>query len=179
MNHRAPTSPHPRRRGTTLIDLLMTVAVIGIVVVAIAPTLAPEDPVRLVAAGTLLVSDIEYAQSATLAQPADPTVIRFDDKGAGYWLARASDPDEPILRPGDDEEYRVTFGVGDAETLVGVSIDATQIPDLTITFDAFGRLTTLQNQTLDILNETGTMTITVTATTGSVRLTAAPPAPAK
>jgi len=169
----APTHP-PRRRGTTLIDLLMTVAVIGIVVVAIAPTLSPSDPVRLVAAGTLLVSDIEYAQSATLANPSDPTVVRFDDKGAGYWLALASDPDQPIPRPGDGAEYRIYFGVGAAETLPGVSLDASSIPDLTLTFDAFGRLNTLQNQTLSVINETGTMTVTITATTGAVRLSSQP-----
>lgn len=172
--------PSKSRRAATLIDLMMAIAVIGIVVVAIAPTLSPEDPVRLIAAGTLLVSDIEYAQSATLADPADPTVVRFDDQGAGYWLAHASNPDQPILRPNSSSlEYRVTFGVGIAQTLVGVTADASSLPAQTITFDAFGRLTTLQNQSVTLSNDHGSVDIDITATTGSVHLSSEAPLPPK
>lgn len=163
----------------TLIDLLMTITVIGIVIAAIAPTLAPQNPVRLIAAGALVVSDIEYAQSATLANPADPTVVRFDTKGLGYWLALESDPDQPIMRPGTTDEYRITFGEGLAASLDGISVDAASIPDFTVTFDAFGRLSTPGNQSVIVYTGDTCVIIEITDTTGSVRLSGEQPLPAK
>lgn len=160
-----------RRRGFTLIDLLITCAVIGIVLVAVVPSLNNDDALRIVAAGNVLTADLEYAQSATLVNPADPTVVRFHEKGAGYWLAPASAPDTPIKRPGSDEDYLVEFGEGGASVLIGVTADASGVPDFTIVFDGFGRLASPSDAVVRLTNVTGSMDVTVRASTGSVFLT--------
>lgn len=155
-------------RGFTLIDLMMTIAVIAILAVALMPAMSPEAPLRLVAAGTMLSSDIEYAQSATLAAPSDPTVVRFDPDANRYYLALASTPDVPITRPSGGEPYDVILGEGIAADLAGVSIAITDATDDTVIFDAFGRLGQLDDVTITLTNGAGDLTIVVRATTGSV-----------
>ena len=53
-----------------------------------------------------------------------------------------------------------------------------QIPNQTIAFDAFGRLPTLQNQSVTLFSDQGSIAIQITAATGSVRLGAEGPPPA-
>lgn len=156
------------RRGFTLIDLLITCAVIAIVLVAVVPGMSNDDSLRIIAAGNVLTADLEYAQSATLASPSDPTVVRIDEKGTGYWLALASEPDTPIKRPGSDEDYSITFGVGGADVLTGITLQAVDMVSPTIIFDGFGRLADPTDAVLRLTNSTGSIDVTVRASTGSV-----------
>ena len=157
-----------RRRGVLLIDLAITLAIIGIVIVAVIPTVRPEEHVKLIAASSILASDLEYAQSATLATPGDPTIMRFEPANARYWLALQSEPDTPIDRPNSDEPYEVIYGEGDADDLWGLSIALTNVTDETIAFDAFGRVTQSTDPGIVLANEAGDILVRVRAGTGSV-----------
>lgn len=156
------------RRGVMLIDLVLAIAVLGIVVLAVIPSANPGESMKLVAASTILTSDIEFAQSETLARPGDPTVIRFDAEGGRYWLALASDPETPILRPNGVDAYEVVYGEGAYNQLWGVTLDVQDIADGMLLFDAMGRLVQSENGVVRVGNGNGELAVVVRATTGSV-----------
>ena len=163
--------PHhlARRRGILLIDLLMAIVVLSIILIAVVPAMRPEEPMRLIAASAVLASDIEYAQSATLAKPADPILIRFDESGTRYWLARESDPETPITRPGHTQgPYEVFLGYEADTSAEGVTLSLDAVPSLTITFDAYGRINADADPSILVNNESGSMRIRIRRTTGSV-----------
>src|SRR5262245_48745623 len=87
-----------RRRGFTLIDLMVTIAVLAVAAAVIIPGVSNNDRLRLMAAANVMTSDIELAQVMTISFPNDPIVVRFDPDNATYWLARPADPDTPISR---------------------------------------------------------------------------------
>lgn len=157
------------RPGLMLVDLLMAIVVLGIILAAVVPTMRPEDQMRLIGASSILASDIEYAQSATLSNPSDPTIVRFDDDQARYWLARESAPDTPIPRPsGTAEPYEVFMGNAADTVARGVSIDASQLTDLTIAFNDIGAIDLESDPVVRLTNSTGAIQIRVRAATGSV-----------
>ncbi len=157
---------------------MIAISIVGILFVMLLPSTAPEEHVKLVGAAAGLATDIEYAQSATIARPDAPALIRFDADGGGYHLAVASAPDVPISRPTlveDDDSgvpYQVRFGEGSASQLGGLTIDATSLGDdpRDLVFDAFGRLEHPDNLALPISGIAGTMVVEVRQTTGSVRI---------
>lgn len=155
-------------RGMMLVDLVMALAVLGIVMLAVMPSANPGESMKLVAATTILTADIEYAQSQTLARPADPTILRFDEDGNRYWLALASDPDTPIVRPNGVDPYEVEFGAGAFRQLWGVTVTVQDIPDQIMVFDAMGRLVQSVSAVIRLGNAQGELAVVVRATTGSV-----------
>ncbi|GAB4552714.1 MAG: hypothetical protein Tsb0013_15080 [Phycisphaerales bacterium] len=168
------------RRAILLIDLLVAMAIIGVVLLGVVPMLRSDAPLQLVAGSTMLAADIEYAQSRTLASPSDPTVVAFRDDGTGYWLARLSDPLVPIADP-DGEAWDRVFGDGVAAQLGGCSLTAhnlTRLPDdgpLVIVFDSFGRLEQDDDLAGVLVNSAGEQVIHVRAATGTVSILSALP----
>ena len=156
------------RRGVVMIDVVMMLAVLGIVIVSVIPSARPGESMKLIAVTTVVASDIEFAQSATLARPSDPTIIRFDEDGARYWLALASDPETPILRPNGVDPYLVEFGHGNYRELWGVSLEVQDLTDGTLEFDGMGRLVQSEDGVLRFGNGVGEIAVVVRATTGSV-----------
>lgn len=159
----------PRGRGFTMVELMISVALIAIAAMIALPALRPDDPLKVIGAATMLASDIEYAQSATLASPADPTIVRFTDSQPHYWLALESDPSTPILRS-NGKPYEVHFGQDGAEYLAGLQVQLEDDPGGAITFDAFGRLAQTADARVVIGNTSGGLVVTVKATTGSVSI---------
>ncbi|MBL8746153.1 MAG: hypothetical protein JNK58_07335 [Phycisphaerae bacterium] len=154
-------------RAFTLLDLMLTIAILAIISVVAAPSLRPNDSLKLISAATILAADLEYAQSATLEHPADPTVVRIDAEKKTYWLARASDPESPINRP-DGSPYEVVFGAGANNYLAGIGLSAKELPASAVTFDAFGRLTHPDDAILTITSPSGDLNVRVVSATGSV-----------
>lgn len=158
-----------RERGFTFVELMITVALLAIAAMVALPALRPDDPLKVIGAATMLASDIEFAQSATLASPSDPTIVRFADKQPRYWLALESDPSTPILRP-NGKPYEVHFGADGAQYLAGLQVELEGDPGGDITFDAFGRLSQTQDARVVVGNPTGSLVVTVTSSTGSVSI---------
>ncbi len=152
-----------------LLDLLMAIVVLGIILAAVIPTMRPEEQMRLIGASSILASDIEYAQSATLANPSDPTIVRFDDNGTRYWLALESTPDSPIDRPGySDDLYEVFMGHETDSVAQGVTIDASQLNNSTIAFNTIGAIEAEADPVIQLSNDAGTIQVRVRTATGSV-----------
>lgn len=166
-------SVEPRRamrRGFTLLNVMMTVAVLAIVLAVSLPAFSSANPGKLVGAAYVLMSDLEYAQSRSMVEPDDLTVVRFDAPSTTYWLAAASDTETPILRPGSNDPYLVQFGVGAAEMLGGVSIALTGETPVALEFDEFGRLSTLGDATIDLGEAGHKISLRVSSATGFVEI---------
>lgn len=58
---------YPTRRGLTIIELLITIAILGILAAAIVPQITSDIPERLTAAGQVVVADLDYARSLAVA----------------------------------------------------------------------------------------------------------------
>ena len=159
-----------QRRGFTLIDLMVALAVLALLTVTVMPTSTQEGGMKLVSAATILATDIEYAQSATLANPEDHTAVIFDADGGGYYLALVSDPLVPIARPGGSgDSYAVRFGEGRALTLDGVGVQEGALVE-PIEFDAFGSLMGNEDRTITLFTSLGVMDVNIRQSTGSVSI---------
>lgn len=165
----------PRRRAFTLINLMVSIAVIAAVGGVAVVTLAPDDRARAIGAASVLSSDIEHAQMLSLLTPDDPVVVRFDPDNEGYWLERSSAPNEAILRS-DGSPYAVAFGVGDAATLAGVDLTVAS-EDPFIKFDAFGRLTTTDNAVFQLAMGDESVWLVASSSTGFVSTSLEQPMP--
>jgi len=159
-----------RRRAFSLINMLITVAVMAIVAAAIMPSIASGNQVGVTSAAYLLASDLEYAQSLSLASPEDPAALRVDPAAGAYWIARAASPDEPIMRSNGRDPYRVVLGEGDAAPARGVGIALTGAEDDTVAFDGFGRPTTLEDIAVTLASPDGVRLVRIDADTGAVSI---------
>lgn len=155
------------RRAFTLIEMMIVVLLMAIVAVVVLPNASADGTVRLVSAVNMIVADIEYAQSLSLAEPSDPALVRIDEAAESYWIARASDPATPVNRP-NGEPYVVTYGTDPGVDLLGVTLDLeNEAKD--IQYDEFGRLSTVGERVILVTSAIcGTMRIRVKAETGSV-----------
>lgn len=137
MNSLAQSVHH---RGITLIDMLMTIAILAVVAAVAVPALSGNDQLRIRAAGDILQSDIEFAQTMTIAHPADPVVLLVVPAQGQWYLAHESDTSTPLVRPDTGEPYVVTLGEGRARMATGVGIQTTNMPVNQMTFDPVGGL---------------------------------------
>ncbi|MBN4060356.1 prepilin-type N-terminal cleavage/methylation domain-containing protein [Planctomycetaceae bacterium AH-315-I19] len=156
-----------QRRAFTFVEMMMVVILMAIIAVVVLPNSTADGTVRLVGAVNIVVADIEYAQSLSLAEPGDAALLRFDEILGRYWIALSSDPTTPIARANGDP-YVVTFGAAGGVDLIGIVVDLeNEMNDLQ--YDAFGRLSMLGQRTIRLTSATsGTMRIVITAETGSV-----------
>ena len=125
------------RRGFTLMELMMTITILIVAGALVMPKLSDDTQLRLVAATSILTSDIELAQVMTISYPGDPVVVQFDPENEHYWLAYADDIDTPIPRP-NGRPYLIVFGQDRARSAAGVSLRLTEVTDNTLAFDAQG-----------------------------------------
>lgn len=159
-----------RRCAFTLIDLMMAVAIMALLLVVAIPMLAPTDPVRLIGAATKLSSDIEYAQSVSLADPSDPAMLRVESASSLYFLARRSAPNAPIPHPATGEPYGLVFGTQPGAMFGEVSIEIEGDDEDRVAFDEFGRLAQAEDAWVRLTNESGDLWVRVVAETGSVTI---------
>lgn len=125
------------RRGVTLLEMIVVVAVLAVVATVAMPMLADRSGTRLLAAETLLRDDLEQARHRTVATPDRPVSILFDPDGRGWRLVDAGDR-TPIARI-DGTPWTVRLGEGVAEGLDGVEVARTDDPAASaLRFDATG-----------------------------------------
>ncbi len=158
-----------RNRAFTLVEILITVAIMAVIVAVAVPALSSNDGARLHGALNMVASDIEYAQSVALADPNDPGVFKASADGTSYWVATSSDPDAPVLSEYSNEPRLVVFGTGVAAGFEGVTVTVAQA-DREIQFDGFGRLAEMDDILVTISNGAGVREIFVKSSTGVVEI---------
>lgn len=159
------------RRGIGLIELMIVLAIMAIAAMLVIPSWGTTASVRADAAAHMLLSDIEYAQVHSIANPNDPIGVVLAPDGSGYWLSYQDEPETPIIREDSGDPYRVIFGKGRASFSSGVSASADNVTDGILLFDALGGLT---NPTVDpayrLSCEDAEIHMTVRAGTGFIQI---------
>jgi len=151
---------------------MIVLAIIAVMLGVAVPSLQPDDRIRLVSATNLIASDLEYAQSLSVATPADLAMIRYDPANAAgptYWVSQQSAPETPIIKPYIASPYLVTLGVDAAYEMTGVTFSLIGATDR-ITFDAFGQLTTSVEARVRLTNASGSMDVIVSPSTGFITI---------
>jgi hypothetical protein len=117
----------------------------------------------------MVASDIELAQMMTIANPEEPTVVRFQTGTGEYWLAAATTPDTPIDRAGVPEGYRVVFGQGNAQHVSGVTIVPADLDNDTLTLNAQGGVEDLTAEpTVLLMLDSRWIKLHIAPTTGAI-----------
>lgn len=169
-----------RSRAFTLVNLLVSMAILAVVAGVAVVSLAPDDRARVLGAAEVLASDLEHAQALSLATPDDPVVVRIDVDNEGYWLERASEPDVALLRS-NGSSHIVIFGQGDAAALAGVDVSIIEGAEAgVVAFDAFGRLAALENAVIRLSLRDEEAWLVASSSTGFVDVALdnpSPPAP--
>lgn len=129
-----------RRAGFTLIEMLMCVAILGVAAALVLPAVRGQPGNGVLAAAAILRSDLEYAQVHNITRPDDPVVMRLEEDGNRWWLARADTPDVPMARPDTGEPYEVVLGAGRGLSGTGVSLSVRGLRDDTIEWSPQGGL---------------------------------------
>src|SRR5688572_18314175 len=93
-------SPHACQRAFTLLEMLVTMVIAATVAAIVAPMFSDDSRLRVMAASSIVASDIELAQVMTISRPDKPVVVSFDADGATYWLAYASSPGTALTLAG-------------------------------------------------------------------------------
>ena len=159
----------PRPTAFTLIEMLITLTVMATIAAVVAPMLSDDSRLRVMAASSIICSDIELAQVMTIAHPDQPVVVRFDPDNGCYWLAYAATPDTPLLRADNGESYEVEFGKGRARSAAGVTMTLEQAPNNTIGFAAHGGLTDFTTTPLvKVSKSTRGIQLAIAPNTGSI-----------
>lgn len=159
-------------RAFTLVDLMMTVAVMGLCALVATSSWSPSERTRVISAAQLVAGDLEFARELSVSAPADLAVFRIDPGAAGYWVARTSATEKPVARI-DGEPFAVTFGSGRHALLLGITLvfkgGATTPPTGgMVTFDAFGRLASGVDAEITVSGAGGAATVAISAATGDV-----------
>jgi type IV fimbrial biogenesis protein FimT len=148
-------SPDETRRGFTLVDLTITVLIMGVVAATASPKFAALlTSYTAEAAARRVAADLNYAASAA-AQTSQSVTVTFDVPGDSYGVTGVASPDHP------GSAWAVSFTNGSTNvTLVSVDFAASQ----SVTFNAYGR----PNNPGSIILSSGSdsATIVVDAATG-------------
>lgn len=154
-------------KGFTLLELVLTVAVLGVLTATAVPLLTNSDSFALTNAAKKLESDLQYAQSlaSTTGEAYGFRNIADDDINSNYEVYDV-DTDEAVSSPYDHEPMQEDF----AESFAG-TVFVTDDHD--ITFDETG-MPTIESgdNTITISNEDGseTTTLEIVESTGMIRI---------
>jgi len=159
-----------------MVELMLVVAVLGIIGALALPMFTGTDVTKLKAAARVLASDIDAARAESIAHGEDPRVLVLDDTHHAWHLAAASDPDTPIRHADTGRPYARTLGVGPLRQLDGVRIHAydldtdSQTNDHRLGFGLYGQTDQASDPTITLAAGNNTLTLTIHATTGEVTI---------
>jgi prepilin-type N-terminal cleavage/methylation domain-containing protein len=166
------TSPAGGRRygsAFTLIELMIVLVILAIVAAVVLPMTGTTAATQLIGAGRLLVADIQYAQHESITHPDDPCLLKVDQPGNRYWIAKVSAADTPIADPASKGQFLVAFGSGRASALAGVTMRSYSLGgDTELRFDGFGQPDQTTTATIVLTCGGATLTVSVDPISGEV-----------
>lgn len=162
-------SPRRVQRAFTLFELMIVVAIAAVLATMVLPMIRNDERLQLIAAASLVTSDIEYAQSLSISRPSSPAAVSFDTSTASYHVAYQSSVETPLTRDDTGESYAVTFGTGRATGAAGVTMSVKDMNKNLIQFDSHGGLLEF-NATPVITLQAGNewFQLTISPTTGTI-----------
>ncbi len=163
------TRPAYIRRAFSLLELLIAMTVLAVIAAMVMPGFQQSDRLRVMAAASILASDLEYAQVLNITMPEMPVVVQFDLDNDRYWLAYEWDPNTPIVREDTGEVYLVELGVGRARSAAGVTLSLADPRENLFGFDPQGAIQGVFNApeiTVSMGEES--LTLTVALSTGTI-----------
>ncbi|MFG0329977.1 MAG: Tfp pilus assembly protein FimT/FimU [Phycisphaerales bacterium] len=158
--------PARRRAGFTLVELLITTFVIAIATAIVMPMLGANDATYVDTGVSLMVADMDYAQSTAINNPNEMALVCFDPANDRWWVAPESTPATPYTKQYSGEPYDTTLGVGRAEFALGVTFTLTNVSADQIAYNAYGQLKQTLNPSVTLTRGQVVQTITVDAETG-------------
>jgi hypothetical protein len=132
--------------------MFITLICLALAAALVVPNLSDTAPSRLQAAAEILIADVEFAQTQTLAHADDPRTIVFDTAANSYTIAARSDPGTPLSNPIGGQPYVTRFGSGRAAAAARVQISSIDLGgDQALSFGSCGQLdqTTAASVTLE------------------------------
>ena len=156
-------------RAFTFAEVLVVIVVIGVVTALIIPRLGTNNATKLIAAASVVMGDLGYAQGESISFPDDLRRFVVDPGGASYYIAAASAPTTPLTNPITKRAYRTTFGTENVTALSGVTISAYSFNGgANLNFGMYGELSQSSAATITLSCGGKTLTLTINATTGVV-----------
>ena len=166
----------PVRRGVSLLEMMIVVAVLGIIGAMAVPMFSATDATRLTNAASVIAADIDAARAESIAHSDDIRLLVFDVDSVTWHIAAASDTTTPINHPDTGQPYTREFGVSALQQLKGVTIDsydldtASETDDNKLGFGIYGQTDQTSDATITLRSGVNVLTLTVNASTGEVAI---------
>lgn len=161
-------------RGFTLIEAMIVVVVVAIVAAMATARMGKTNSQKLIAAAQLLAADLNFAQIESITKGQDPRVVVLNTpvgQSHGYQIEATSNPGTPITNPVGKMPYQVTFGLGRAAALDGVTITGQSVGgDGRLGFRLYGQLDQTTNATITLACEGKSIVLTINAVNGEVTI---------
>lgn len=155
-------------RGVTLIEIMVTIAVMATITAVVLPLARPASGSRLTAATGMLRDDLEQARHRTVTDPGSPVSLALDGDGGGWRLVDANDA---TIAHSDGRPWRIRFGEGVAAGLEGVTVRRFDEPGvLLLRFDAAGVAIADGTPTFEIEADEDRWTVRLALVTGLVSI---------
>ena len=160
---------HNTQHGFTLIELMLSIAILAIVSVLATPMFGSNDALQLNVAKRLLVSDIEYAQILAITNPNEQIVLLFEENGKSWYIATVEEITTPLLDSVTGDPLLTSMGFGSAASSPDTTISC-NTSDNALIFNSNGGLYDFsQNAEVRLVCGESSVQVVVSATTGTIR----------